>query len=175
MPGKHDIEIGQVFEQSQQNAKQIGDLRTDIRALVEKLDAVVGDVYNQLRKISSPDRMATWTAAGVISVVILTIGGIVASGFQREMTRQDILLERLDARHVEAEKGLDMKLQREQVLITESVNEKIKGLIVANDERHQERVKLFESLYRRVQRLENNRDQDIRGDLEELRKRRMEK
>lgn len=147
--------------------EQAGD---DLRK--ELHDAVVR-MEDRINSATAPNFGTIWAACGVLATVLIAIGAIVSSGFVREMERQDKSSEDVDKRHVREEGMLDERLQREYHQITETVTEKISAVRVGDEERHLERVRLFEQLDHRLRTMEEWQSDRVKADLEELRRRRM--
>lgn len=170
---RNELALGTVLEQSRTNARQI-------EQLGERLDGFAREVRNAMDRISGASapnmgNMAAW-AMVVLSIVAL-VGTPIAYHFnsavasQREAVKDlDLKLQREYQLINEGQKTaileLDSRLQREFNLLNDHVKTTADALTARNIESHK-------AVVDRVSKLESWSDDQIKSDLNELRKRRM--
>jgi len=122
MTNKHDpdateVQLGEVFAQSRQNAEQLA-------ALGNKLDAVVIEfrraieqtseraerMFEQVRRAASPNMGNIWMGIGVAISFIALLGTAFGYGINREIGRLDVGFDKLDSKLSE-----QIKLNREDI------------------------------------------------------------
>lgn len=163
-----DVKLATVYQQSQENNAQIGKLWESIERLQNSVTVGFQGVFERIQNATAPNFGNFWLAAGVVCTILITIGSIVDAQIHREILRQDSLAEKIDLRHIDAEKALDDKLQGETRLALIAADQKTEALRETYEKGHGE-------LERQVHVLDDWIRDRIKSDLEELRQRRMDK
>jgi hypothetical protein len=168
-----DIQLAEVFAQSQQNSQQIVVLAKAVDSLREALTVGFNDVRD---KISDRDK-PNFQLATVILAIVGLVGGPIGFAFYRDIDRassdshrENVRLETDMRRTTDM---LDIKLQNEFRLSMETAKEGLKGLDSTSAGRHDEATKQIEREAARLSRLEAWQDKQVEYDLNELRLRRL--
>lgn len=170
-PERNPVKLGEVFEQSRQNAAQLAEFKhqssmqwsefknqTNERAdrlqlSLDRLDARLGQIA---------ERKTDWIGMAAWAAVVLTILGLVGTPIGyfalREADRKDKLVE-----------ALDIKLQREFALSLETAKQAAQNIDNNSKERHESVVRLVDTLGSRIWTLEQWNQDRVKSDLEELR------
>lgn len=158
---KHQVDLGQVWEQSNANATQIHELRQDFNSAIIEIRRAIDRMGEKVNQASTPNfaTMAIW--AGVILTVIGMVFTPVAFFAIREYDRQDKMSEKLDE-----------KLQREFGLTTQRTDAAIESLNKLSVERHNDAIDQIHRLQNELDGQLEFRDSQLRDDLMELRSRR---
>lgn len=167
------IQLGELLQQSKANNEGITRLNASLDAISERLGRAIESFNDRIARATRPDFATMWVAAGVCSTVIFSVGGIVALGQQREISRIDKMIEKADERHVTSETALDIKLQREQQLISAEFQARLDGMWKTWEERHQQVVQSMQHTKDEVGLLRDRQEWQTRQDVEELRQRRI--
>jgi hypothetical protein len=165
-----EIELGQVFEQSRQNAKQIETLHEEFSLLRRDLSAAINALGDRLSTATAPNfsTLAAW--ATVVIMIIGMVAAPVAFHFNSGIQHLDQKLQKEYTLISDAQRQsiieLDTRLQREFLTANQAVRDTASVLKEHWSERHQD-------LMLRTSRLEDWQRDTIRGDLDELRQRRL--
>lgn len=178
--------LGEAIALSKTNAEQISGLRSDLASFAGEIRNVIERLSNRLDEKTTPNFNTIWAATGVLATVMIAFGALVSSGFQRELdsikggVRDEIIairaeIGKLDVRNdkltstAEARYGeLDMKLQRESVLLNDAVKAEVSAV-------RGESEKNFRDNHEDINRIRDWTSDRVKADLEELRARRMAK
>lgn len=119
-----EVQLGEVFAQSRQNAEQLQSLGskldtaiTELRTAIEQSSERSERLIEQVRRAASPNMGNIWMGVGVAISFIALLGTAFGYGINREISRLDSSFDKLDA-----------KLQREQVLGSEVINREVSDL-----------------------------------------------
>lgn len=158
---KHQVELGEVFEQSRQNQRQLVELRQDFNSAINKIGSKMDWLGERITTASAPNfaNMAAW------AVVVLMVIGAVASPIGYFAIREFDRSER-------GSDKLDDKLQKEYQLVTAKTDAAIEALNRASIERHTDALDQVHRLQNELDNLTEFRDGQLRDDLNELRNRR---
>lgn len=180
MPTKasRNVDLGQVFAQSQQNAERLTELSNNVGKAVDELRGAIERLGTRLSTATAPNMMLMASWAGVLLSVIAMIAAPIAYHFNHSIEQLDLKLqkeytlvnetvsEKVSSLRKETEQ-LDVRLQREFALANEGIRETAKLAEKAADRVHHE-------LEQRIVQLETKQWEQIKGDLDELRMRRLQ-
>lgn len=169
------IELGQVFEQSHQNAQQLAEFKRDTNERSDRLQSSIEQLANRFQSSidqlavrigSFAERRTDWMGMAAWATVVLAIIGMVATPIGyfalREADRKDKLVD-----------ALDIKLQREFQLSLETAAHDSAHTDDNSKERHAAALDQIAAVAGRVYVLEQWQTDRIKSDLEELRIRRL--
>jgi len=165
-----EIELGQVFAQSQQNAKQIETLHEEFGLLRRELSTSINALGDRLSAATAPNfaTLAAW--GGVLLGIIGMVAAPVAYHFNNGIQQLDTKLQKEYTLISDAQRqsivDLDTRLQREFTTANQTTRDTAAVLKEHWNDRHLD-------LIGRTSRLEDWQRDSIRADLDELRQRRL--
>jgi len=171
---QHEVQLGEVFQQSRANAQQIVEMRTEFGTAISDLRKAISNLAQTIGAETRPNfsTMAAW--AGILLTIIAMVATPIAYYLNHSLTTLDLKLQKeyqlITDTMGERVKGLntelanmDIRLQREFIAANDSVKRSAEALTTASADKHK-------ALLDHVSRLESNADARTRDDFEELRK-----
>jgi hypothetical protein len=142
MKETEEIQIGQVFAQSQANSEQLNNLGEKLDSAIRELSGAIRAsneqalrMIEQLRQSLTPKSANIWAAVGACVAFVGLMASGVASVFYLEISHLEASTEKLDT-----------KLQREQILLTDKVEQAVKNEDQVSRERHEEALERIKEL-----------------------------
>src|SRR5690348_12478558 len=119
-----EVQLGEVFAQSRQNAEQLSQLGskldsviTEFRRAIEQTQERAERMFDQVRRAASPNMGNIWMGIGVAISFVALLGTAFGYGVNREIGRLDVSFDKLD-----------VKLQREQALGSEVTQREVRSV-----------------------------------------------
>jgi hypothetical protein len=161
-PRDLEARLATTESQIERITKDIASLSESVSGLRDTISRSISLLSDKIGAAAVPNfsTMAAW--AGVILTTIAIFGGLVGYFWMREFDRQ--------ARDVLA---LDVKLQREFVLIAARIDAEARNLTNQSLERNTNVLESIRLHTERLDRIQAKQDERINQDLEELRQRRL--
>ncbi len=173
-PNAHQVQLGEVLQQSKTNAAQIVEMRSEFSQAITELRKAIGGLSQSLSAETKPNFsvMAAW--AGVLLSIVAMVAAPIAYYFNHSVEAIDSKLQKeyelVNATMMERVNGLkaallemDIRLQREFLAANTDVKKTADVLTATWAERHKD-------LIAHVDRLEGWTDERTKADLEELRR-----
>jgi hypothetical protein len=147
-----EVQLGEVFAQSRQNAEQLQNLGTkldavivEFRRAIEQTQERAERMFDQVRRAASPNMGNIWMGIGVAISFVALLGTAFGYGVNREISRLDVSFDKLDS-----------KLQREQSLGSEVSQRDIRAVTEDLRLAREQIIKLEQRQWDRV--VDENRD-----------------
>ena len=150
-PDSDKVQLGEVFQQSKNNAKEIEQLREDLGTFARDIRNAIENVSSRLANAGRPNYSALRVAVTTLIAFISLIGYFE----QREMDR-----------NTQAIRELDVKLQREFSLVADKTEQRVAEVNRSYSERHVDALD-------RIAALKSFNDSWVQNELSELRQRRL--